>query len=282
MTIHSAKEPLPDLKQCKFPIQVEHKGGKVRVYQITNRDADLFTVVYHACGERVRVSRREFPDAFKLAQEIALDLADGHADAVTLTGPERFAWERAQATLEPTGLSVDEAAKQLAELLRLLNGEGTPQEAANFFLTHRPKVSSRISVRQAVDEFIASRERDEVGLLYLRDLRHRLGKFAKAFTVPISFLSPQAVEHYLENLQMSKRSRYNYRGNVGTFLNFAREKGYLPATFTGLKRAQRRTRFIRQIRVFTPADMATLLNAAKPELVSALAITAFAGVRARK
>jgi integrase len=90
------------------------------------------------------------------------------------------------------------------------------------------------------------------------------------------------VEHYLENLQMSKRSRYNHRGVIGTFLNFAREKGYLPATFNGLKRAPRRTRFIRQIRVFTPADMATLLNAAKPELVSALAITAFAGVRAEE
>jgi hypothetical protein len=78
---------------------------------------------------------------------------------------------------------------------------------------------------------------------------------------------------------MSKRLRYKYHGNVGTFLHFARDQGNLPATFTGLKRAPLRIRFIRQMRVFSPADMATLSNDAKLELVSDLAIIAIASVR---
>jgi hypothetical protein len=44
MAIHSAKEPLSDLGQREFPIQVENKGCKVRVYRITNRDEDRRTV----------------------------------------------------------------------------------------------------------------------------------------------------------------------------------------------------------------------------------------------
>ena len=74
MTNFSAREPLPDLEQCEFPIQVEHKGSRVCMYRLSNRGADLFTVIYHSCGERQRASRRDYSEAFKLAQKIALDL----------------------------------------------------------------------------------------------------------------------------------------------------------------------------------------------------------------
>ena len=50
MTNFSAREPLPDLEQCDFPIQVEHKGSRVCLYRLSNRGADLFTVVYHSTG----------------------------------------------------------------------------------------------------------------------------------------------------------------------------------------------------------------------------------------
>jgi len=137
----------------------------------------------------------------RLAQEIALDLANGQADAVTPTGQARFEWERAQTILEPAGLRLDEAAKQLADVLGLLHGGRTASETASFFATNRPKVNPRISVRQAADEFIEAHQREEASRMHLRDLRHRLGKFADASEIPVSFLSAQAVERFLETFR---------------------------------------------------------------------------------
>lgn len=168
----------------------------------------------------------------------------------------------------------------MVELRKRLNGSASPLEAADYYVRTRPKVSPSITVQAVVDEFIQSRQQEQVGPLYLRDVRNRLGAFAKAFQCPISLATPLAIDAYLNNIPVGLRTRYNYRATIGTLMNFARERGYLPLDFQGLLRNGKKRKFARDVVVFSPQEMSTLLAGAKAALVPPLAITAFSGVRA--
>jgi integrase len=91
-----------------------------------------------------------------------------------------------------------------------------------------------------------------------------------------------AIDRYLDALSVAKRTRYNYRGNIGTLMNYAKERGYLSHDFPGLLKVGKRKKFPRKVQVFTPEEMGKLLHGAKPDVALPLAITAFAGVRAEE
>lgn len=116
----------------------------------------------------------------------------------------------------------------------------------------------------------------------MRDLKNRLGAFANAFGCPISTMTPLAIDRYLRGIPVSPRTRYNYRNTIGTLMNFDKERHYLPLDFGGLLRNGKKRKFEREIVVFTPEEMATLLLGAKPAQVPPLAITAFTGIRAEE
>jgi integrase len=166
--------------------------------------------------------------------------------------------------------------------LKLLNGVGDLCEAADFFLKHRPKAQPTISVESTVAEFIESRKIEEVGQIYLRDLRLRLGRFADHFRCPLSLVSRHDIDKYVDSLPVRKRTRYNHRGTIGTLVNWAKEKGYLPSDYPSLKKLGKRARFALKVLVFSPDEMSKLLLGASTEQAVPLALTSFAGVRAEE
>lgn len=262
-------------------VVVEPKtGSKATIYCDDDRGKDIYIITFYSEGQRQRIVRREFEDAFKLAQQVVVELGDGLGDMLPLVGKERHVYERAIAAL-PSGMELDEAVAELAKIRSLLNGVASPTEAVDHYLKTRPKVRN-IKVRDAVEAFVESRRCEDAGLLYIRDLNCRLGRFADAFDSPLCMVTPLDIDRYLNALNVSVRTRYNYRNTIGTLMNFAKERGYLAADFPGLMRNGKKRKFEREIVVFTPDEMASLLVGAKPALVPPLAITAFSGVRAEE
>ena len=88
------------------------------------------------------------------------------------------------------------------------------------------------------------------------------------------------IEAHLGSFKVTPRTVHNLRTTIRTMLNFAVDQGYLPAGHPLLGGASRCFKGQTKPEVFTPAEMETLLKAAKPELIPALVIAAFAGVRA--
>jgi len=160
-------------------------------------------------------------------------------------GNERRVYEHALDLLRPLGLSLDQAAAEAVELRQRLDGAASPMEAVDYFVKVRPKAAPTITVQAVVEEFIQSRQQEQVGPLYLRDLRNRLGAFAEAFQCPISLATPLAIDRYLNALGVSARTRYNHRGTIGTLMNFAKERHYLPLDFSGLLRNGKKRKFVR-------------------------------------
>jgi integrase len=170
-----------------------------------------------------------------------------------------------------------------AENHRLLAGRGTLAEAIRYFVDNRPQHSPTITVKEVVDQLLKIKEKEgEVGQLYLRDLRVRLDKFAESFACPISTVSPQAIRDYLLSLNVSSRTRHNLRTTLVTLFNFAHTEGYLPADHKGVPRPTKRSRMKLAIKIFTPEEMAKLLDEAEGEQVVALSIQGFAGIRAEE
>lgn len=67
-----------------------------------------------------------------------------------------------------------------------------------------------------------------MGFFYLEDRKYRLNKFAAAFPGRIDQIGTHEIEAWLNGLEVSGRTRNNYRNAVLQFFRYARGKRYLP------------------------------------------------------
>jgi len=267
-----------------FPETVEHKSCTATIYHQEHRRGERFEVRYYDVdGSRQRLTFPTSSSAKKFAEAAVREIAANREHFVTLRGRAAFDYQSATETLSPLGLSVAQGATLIAEHQRQLGGQGTLQEAIKYFLEDRPRQSPDITVREVVDQLLALKAKEgEVGQIYLRDLRVRLHKFAKAFQCPISRVSPQEMREYLLAGDVSHRTRHNLRTTLTTLFNFALSEGYLPADHKGVPRPTKRSRMKLAIKVFTAEEMIKLLANAKSDHLVALAVMGFAGIRAEE
>ena len=264
----------------EFPELVQHKSCNARIYRQRHRKVYRYEVRYHdADGLPQRNSFADYDEAKNSATAIVKQLASGGLDLITLRGKERFVYENALDLLRPTGLSLDAAVAQLAESLKILDGVASLKEAAELTKRHRPKTAINISVQAVVDELVKAKEADGLSKLYRRDLRTRLGQFAKFFHCPIGYITTPEIERFLRSLNVCRRTRKNFLTTVGTLLNFAKAQGYLPEDHHGVTRIAKLRKDPPNIGVLTPDEMIQLLSAAKGEVLVALVLGGFAGLR---
>ena len=115
--------------------------------------------------------------------------------------------------------------------------------------------------------------------VYLKDIRYRLGGFAKAFNLEVRELVAQDVADYLEELKLHSRSFNNHLSMLRTFFRFCQARGWLSTHVNLLSRVERRSGSGSDIEIFTPEELRRLLAAASSRIVTCLAVQAFAGVR---
>jgi len=264
----------------EFPELVQHKSCNARIYRQRHRDVYRYEVRYHdADGLPQRTTFASYQEARDTASALVRQLANGGLDMTTLRGKERFVYENALDLLRPTGLTLDAAVAQLAESMKILDGVASLREAAELTRRHRPKTAINISVQAVVDELVKAKEADGLSKLYQRDLRNRLGQFARFFRCPIGYITTPDIERFLRSLKVCRRTRKNFLTTIGTLLNFAKAQGHLPEDHPGVQRVAKQRNDPPNIGVLTPDEMARLLAAAKGEMLLALALGGFAGLR---
>jgi integrase len=130
-----------------------------------------------------------------------------------------------------------------------------------------------------VFELIAAKRADGLSNVYIRDLRCRLGRFAQAFQTSISAITVNEVEMFLRALNLTARSRNNYRNAIGTLFHFAVTRGYVAKGAVDVESIAVAKEDTGAIKIFRPEEMDRVLKATQPELIPFLAIGAFAGLR---
>jgi integrase len=151
-------------------------------------------------------------------------------------------------------------------------------DAAVFYAAHLEAANRSISVNALVDEFLQSRAHARLSETHLIDLRYRLGHFSASFgEAPVRTLDPRAIEDWLHALELSPTSVNNFRARLCSMFNYALKRNYVS---TNPCSAIEPIKVVDEApEIFTPPQLQAVLQAAPAELIPALVIGAFTGLR---
>lgn len=163
--------------------------------------------------------------------------------------------------------------------LALLKPHGrTLREAVTFFLKHLSVVRREMVVSELVAELLASKATDGASAPYLKDLRNRLNPFVADFArVKVTDISTAAVDDWLRARKVGPVSRNNARRVLGVAFNYGVARGYCLAN--PITKTAKAKEIDRPPGILSVAQAARLLQHTGPELLPAVAIGLFAGLR---
>ena len=244
---------------------------------------------------RERVRARSIADAKKKGAPIAKEIAKEGEAAIVLPPEERRIYIIAKNALAPFGIAVDEGARQLAEILKQLNGEPFSKILYTFkALDQKLKIGAKVPdvYKHYLQEQQVVRGNSEY---HVRDVKRYLGTyFVKAFPGEIIPITTDQIDAWLKTLGGKKcHTKNNARDHVIAFFNFAQKKDYLvkgrehaALGTTPYKDARKTitteeeaTESIADIEFYTPAEMRQLLDAAPLNLRPSFEFKAFSGIR---
>ena len=270
------------MKAKSSPQEVEYRGTKATIYsQKLNGKARFEVRYFDVDGYKQRTTFPSHDMAETFAEAAVRELVNTRGDFLTLRGSDAHGYSKAIDLLAPTELNIEQVATITVQCLHLLGNMGSIEDAVRYYVENRPKKSPEITVPEVVNELLELKRREaSIGLLHERDLRNRLGKFAKHFNCAIRLVTPEDIRNYLLNQPVADRTRHNLRTTIAGLFNYAKAEGYLPADHKGVPRPAKRRRAKLAVMVFTPDEMTKLLSAASGQQLAALALQGFAGIRA--
>ena len=166
-----------------------------------------------------------------------------------------------------------ECARKLAEVGHTLTG------ATNFFLQHLRAHEKSISVTDAMERLITSRTKAGRSERYCRDLRLRLGRFAKDFErATIGTITASEIDTWLSGLQVAPGTRNTFRRDLRTLWSYCEKHGYCQTNEA--RKTERAGDVDKPVAILTVEQATDLLNACEDDTLPYVAISLFAGVRA--
>ncbi len=264
-----------------WPRSVQVGGTVVKVYRRQRCDgAFSYEVADYSTGRRKLRSFSDSDKAMSEAIRLARLMASGDSVAARITGREAASFGRAVELLRESGDPVELACARYAAAVKMLGDGGRLEQAVKFFLDRNPENLPRKSVGEVVAELVAIKEARGKSARYVKDLRTRLAKFAAAFHVDMATITTAQIQTWLDNQKAAPQTLANHRRVVGTLFHFAEARGYIlkgqnPIDGTEAIRARNGG----AVTIYTPNELARLLNAAKPDFVPILALSAFTGIR---
>lgn len=264
-------------KADKFPLVFEKGGNKVRIYSARNGER-RYTLEYYLGGKRIRKVFTNLQKAKVEAQAALAKLINGEAEALRLTGQDRAIYVHAMERLRRLDqeYSLFEAVEEFVQAKEQLKSDSPLWEIARKW-AEQHSLPER-TPGEVLEELVQVKRAAGLSELYLKDLA-RLDRFTDAFRLPIVEITSAQVESYLIALNLKPRTRNNHRLLLGTLFNFAVQRGYLPKGHDIMAGVQKAKEHVAEVEIFTPKELATLFDHARPEMVPYLAIAAFAGLR---
>jgi len=247
-----------------------------------------FTLVYRKLeGNRVRKNFSSLESSKREAEILATRLSNGQSDVTKLTKADVAELMAARLCLESLEVSVSTAVREYVTALKRLPPGSTLFEAVESFAKRHPANMPRKLVAELVSEFIEDRRSGGCSAHNLRDLNIRLGRFARAFAMPLASIEPSTLREYIRSLTNGStgapamnRSKENTLRAIKSLFNFARKQRYIPREIADeIAEVAAPKGEVSKIGIYTPVEVTCILNQVEGENRSALAIAAFAGLR---
>jgi integrase len=162
---------------------------------------------------------------------------------------------------------------------RLFSHGKSLADATDFYCRHLDAVQKSCSIDELIAGFLQTKELDGHKKRYLEELRYRLNHFKKRFgKQTTASISSRDCDDWLRNLRQAPRSRNNYRRVLSTLFGYAVGRGY--CTDNPFSKIPKARVIDKPVGLLTPEQTRLLLENATPDICPALAIGAFAGLRA--
>lgn len=286
-------------KTSRFPISITEGDVEARIYRTPTRvrgtKYDTFTLCWHLNGRRHRRRFSDLDQAKAEGERIVREKSQGALAVAAFSAGDRVALESALVELAKAEGTGSARASRIVEIVRdyaaaaaSLPKGATLGEAVRFYAARHPANMQRKTVAEVVAEFIADREGAGCSEIYLHDLRVRLGQqFAAAFVLPMGTLTAPLVQAYIYGLKntltgkpASNRSKENMLRCIVSVANFARRMKYIPAELAfEIAEIPAPKKQPAPVGIYSPEEIRSMLAGADAEVVPALAIAAFAGLR---
>lgn len=238
-----------------------------------------YTLAYSLMGKLKRKTFADLAEAEQAGSDAIKRISEGKQDVLQLNNRDLEQYRRAKEVLAPFKVDLDVAASKYAEILTMLNSTGTPEEAVRFFLKAHNKALPRITVSAAVEKCLAQSTADGKSKARMHQLEHYLNSFATDMNVEVTELTPGTVSRYLTGMTASERTKKNCRDVLGYFGRWLVLHGYLERGMDLTEGVQRYSMKPGAIQIFTPAEVAKLIQKADDRLLPYIVIGAFAGLR---
>lgn len=184
-----------------------------------------------------------------------------------------------RAALDPIQIRLELAATEYRLCHDLLAGRASVVEAVRHFAESKVETITPKLVLDILDELLQVRAKEGVSKVHLKDLGNRLGRFAKAFSCPLSTISGTQIHDFILAQDIGARTRNNFRTAISNLVNFARQRRYVPRHFNPMAEVSVAKEIRRPVEVFSTDEMSRMLQNAKPTLVPFLCLIAFGGLR---
>jgi integrase len=269
------------MKRVRFPIIVKRGSSVVKIYRDRKPTGTYYRVAYHIGGKRHRLHFNDLEKATSEAEAKASQLSRGDVDAMQLSGKDRLVYGRALDAVKEFDLPLDAVAIEYSDARKLLDGVPLV-DAARFYARHHQRDVKRKPVTDAVREMIEAKKVDGLSDVYLADLRYRLGMFADSFQCDLVSLSPDDMRSFFDRIKLAPCSFNNFLRTLTTFCRFAQDRCWLSKEVDLLSGIKRRKETRTPVEIFSPQEMAALLEHATPEIAPCFALGAFAGLRSEE
>jgi integrase len=251
----------------EFPITIESKNSRVKIYRHENGEYEEFKVAFYLGGKRKMETFSDYPRAKARADEINDSVTDGNLEGIALSREECVLFQRAKEALVGVPTPLDIVAREYADAVKLLRGHSLLDAVKDFSKRHPADLQQK-TVQEVLKELIEAKTADGASGVYLKDLNFRLGKFSDAFHCNVTDLTTDEINQFLRNLQagengVGNRSRNNYRRAIGTFIRFAETTKAIVRDEIILREIIRPKNEQFEIDIFTPDEMVKLLVAAQ-------------------
>ncbi len=152
--------------------------------------------------------------------------------------------------------------------------------AARDFVERKSKITREIEVTKAVEEYLENKTKEERRPTTIRDIRQRLGRFARTFQCPMTAVTASSITEWLDRLGTGRIDRRNYLAHLRAFFNWCEERGYIHQKESPVTRIKA-PRIATEVDpgTYTPDDLRRLLEAAPANYKPIVALMAFAGLR---
>ncbi len=263
-----------------FPLEVKRGNAAVTIYRIKNRHYVEYRLAWYGPDGKRQV--KSFSDPQQAKDEAAAkvnELSRGEVVSLDLTGEDRLAYIRAVETLKPFGVPLEMAAMQFAEASKLLPRAVSLVDAAKFYRKRNNLNAPQKTVAECCAEMIAAKKADGLSHRHIKDLDNRCGTFAKSFSCNIGNVTEADISGWLRGLDVSGRTRNNYRMAIISLFRFAVAQSYIPKDHLDADKIASAKKRTGAIEIFTPNEIAAFLAGADDETRAFVAIGAFAGLR---